>query len=206
MNFRYSHTMNQSGLRIIIFIVVAALIGWLYVMPAFDRVSELRAEQAIWQEKLIGMERLSGKLAELKKKYDSMVSDANKIAQAVPQQEDIAGLLVRLEELSSQSGLILDNINFTVPEAKKKGRNLAANEEEAGKDSALAPVSGVKTLVANLSLNGSYDSLRSFLKAVEDNLRVMDVATISFDVKEGVAGQPAAAGQNFNVSFNTYFR
>ncbi len=179
--------MNKQSLIIIIFIAITAWIVWQYFMPSFEEVSALRRDLKTWQGKLNDAKGLSKKLEELKKKYDSMPSEVNRVAQAVTKRKDLPGLLVQTEELSSKSGLLLEDVVFS--ENKKTKQALSSADE-------------VKVLAIDLNLNGSQSSLKIFLKAIEANLRIMDVFAISF----GERDLGDSLGQDFKVSLNTYFR
>lgn len=181
--------MNKQALIIIIFIGITAFAAWQYFLPSFNEALDLRQALQTWQAKLNDTQSLSKKLEELNKKYENIAEPAGRVAQAVPQKEDIPGLLVQLEALSSQNGLILDSVTFSSPGDKKDKKTQISNEE-------------VKILTADLNLSGSQNSLMNFLKAMEANLRIMDVAAISFGAPE----TGAASGQNFGVSLNVYYR
>ncbi len=200
--------MNKPAIIIIIFIALTALVAWQYFMPAFDKVSGLRDELKTWQGKLDDTQALSRKLESLKKKYDTMSNEIARVNQAVPKGEDVPGLLVQLEQLASQNGLILNNVTFTVAEAKKAKKTAAVAEEETLPASSLAvsavPTTAQKILAVDLSLTGAQGSFKTFLSAIEANLRIMDVATISFAGK-GSSGNESAS-QDFKISLNTYFR
>ncbi len=203
--------MNKQSLIIIIFIAIIAWVVWQNFMPAFDNVSGLREEQKTWQGKLDNTQALSRKLEELKKKYDNMANEADKVAQAVTKREDFPGLLVQLEELSSQNGLILESVTFDVVDIKKNNQAVVSDNslgngtvvaQSVGGSKNSQEISELKILAVNLNLNGSQNSLKTFLQAIEANLRIMDVSAISF----GAQDFGASLGQDFKVSLNTYFR
>lgn len=204
--------MNKQGLIIIIFIALTALIAWQYFMPAFDKVSGLREDLKTWQGKLDDTQVLGRKLESLKKKYNTMSDEIERVNQAVPKGEDIPGLLVQLEQLASQNGLILNNVTFTIPEVKKAKKTVSAvSEQGALPVSSLVVSAGTKILAVDLSLTGTQNSFKVFLSAIEENLRIMDVAAIGFAGK-GSSGESKtssgneSASQDFKISLNTYFR
>lgn len=192
--------MNGRGLTIIILIAIIAWVGWQYFLPSFNTTMELRQTVSDWQAKLANAKELSKKLIELEKRFNSMSSEADKISQVVTKKEDVSGLLVQLETLSSQNGLVLESVKFnTAVDAKKNKAAQAAEETSAIASSAAA---GPKTMVVELSLSGSLTSFLGFLKAVENNLRIMDMLTINFDLSKTVA----TASQSFKASMNVYYR
>ena len=218
--------MNKQLLVLIIFISAVSLIAWQYLLPKFNEVFGLRDELHAWQTKLDETQNLRTKLAGLEKKYAGMADEADKVSQALPAKQDIPGLLIQLEELSSQNGLILQGVGFSAAEVKKS-KAPVVTDESAG--AAVAPASGaqgiqsqmgqgstpgnlgagtpsaVKILTVDLSLSGAYSSLASFVKSVENNLRIMDITAINFSGQKGETSA-VSANQDFKISLNTYFR
>jgi len=214
--------MNKPTIIITIFVVLTVLIAWQYFLPAFNKVMELRGELATWQGKLNDTQALGRKLESLKKKYDAMTNDIARVEQAVPLKEDLPGLLVQFEQLASQNGLILNDVSFATPELKKAKKAALASEDanlgardpaaitampDASAQKGSSSGGGAKTLAVDLSLTGSQNSLKSFLKSVEENLRLMDISAFGFS--SGLSGGLIADGntaQDFRVALNTYFR
>lgn len=178
--------MNRQIIILIIFVAIVGFLIWQKFLPAFNEVSFLRQEVAAWQEKLNNAQELSRKLAALKIKYEDLTNEAEKISQAVTEGEDLPGLLVQLEDLSSRNGLVLGDVTFNPVDDKK---NKPA-------------VAGSKVISVDINLSGGQSSLQSFLKAVEENLRIMDVTAISFGERE----TENYNSQNFKVSLDTYYR
>ena len=204
--------MNRPIVIIIIFIALTALVAWQYFMPIFDKVSELRGDLKTWQGKLNETQALSRKLEFLKNKYNTMSDEIERVNQAVPKGEDIPGLLVQLEQLASQNGLILNSVSFAMADSKKaKKTTVVAENSLSAATGALSstlkssvPV-GTKILTVDLSLAGIHNSFRTFLSAIEENLRIMDVATINFSGKTSGLS-PESSNQDFKISLNVYFR
>src|SRR3989339_1617169 len=120
--------MNRPIVIIIIFIALTALVAWQYFMPIFDKVSELRGDLKTWQGKLNETQALSRKLEFLKNKYNTMSDEIERVNQAVPKGEDIPGLLVQLEQLASQNGLILNSVSFAMADSKKAKKTTVVAE------------------------------------------------------------------------------
>lgn len=199
MNLCHSSNMNKKGLATIIFIALTVLIVWWYLKPAFGDVFVLRQELGVAQAKLDETIKLKEGLPEMSRKYDDLISEADRISQAVPKNERLPDLLVLLEALSSQNGLILEGITFDSSangsiEASLLGVPSVVDDGNSGSDA--------KILDVDLSLNGSQNSLKSFLGAVEQSLRIMDVSAIGFSEQD----LTNPSGQDFKVSIKTYFR
>jgi Tfp pilus assembly protein PilO len=166
----------------ILLIVLAAvlLVGYFLVWPAFQEMMLGRDDLAAWQQKLAQAQESKKKLGELETKYQSVQDEEDRILQALPPSEDIPGLLIQMEALASQNGLIMNSLNFIYPPSDTGARvNVSETEESIAATGSSLPA-GVKVLSVNLNLNGNYSSLKNFLKAAENNLRLTDVSKISF--------------------------
>ncbi len=170
--------MSKQLFIFLIIILAVILVVWQLFLPAFNTVSLAREDLKSWEEKVGETESLNQKLIELKKKYEALEAQVKKIEAALPKGQDIPALMIQLEALTSQNGLILNSVDFISPvEAKKK----KAAETETGQESTASAVpAGVKSIDMELNLSGNYNSLKNFLKAVESNLRIMDISAINF--------------------------
>jgi len=166
-----------------IFIIILAavvLVGYFLVWPAFQSMMLGRDNLVAWQQKLAQAQESKKKLGELETKYQSIQDEQDRIMQALPPSEDIPGLLVQMEALASQNGLIIDSLSFVYPQSDTGARiNVSETEGSVAATGSSLPA-GVKVLSVNLNLNGNYSSLKNFLKAAENNLRLTDVGKISY--------------------------
>lgn len=87
---------------------------------------------------------------------------------ASPTSPDIAGALVQIDGLTSESGL---NLNALTPSWGENGE-----------------------IKISAIVSGSYDGLEKFLQGLENNLRPFQISTISVTAYEGSDGQILTAG------------
>jgi Tfp pilus assembly protein PilO len=194
--------MNKQAFILTIIILAIIFIAWQLFWPAFVEVSDLRQELATWQDKLKETQDQKTKLVNLKQKYESLSNEEQKITEALPSQEDIPSLLVQVEALASQNGLILDSINLSSLEETKKSKT-------STQASPVPPVGtlevGSKPITIDLALSGNSGALKNFLKAVESNLRLMDVTSVSFGESAATAPLTTSGLVTFKVSLNAYY-
>lgn len=155
--------------NIIILILILVFIGivFLFDLPAYNRFTLLNREIK-WQEQLLeDKQAVIAKTEQLKQDYETHKDELKRVNYALPSGKEIPNLIVQLEALVSENGLVLENLNFLEKEAK------------AGE--APAPY---KSLEISLRAAGTYESLEGFLKALELNIRLMDVKLISFSSKQ----------------------
>jgi len=199
--------------RIHIFLIIVlalALVGWFLLWPSIQGAIQGRIDLVFWQQKLSEAKDSKQKLNELEAKLPSLQNEESRILEAVPASGDIPGLLVQMEALASQNGLILNSLNFVYPETGNGVRAALMETDTSGGSSAVAPAgtsgaslpSSVSALSVSLDLNGNYSSLKNFLIAMENNLRLTDVNTVNFS--QG-AGDTIGYGK-LNVGVNVYYK
>lgn len=200
----------MKRLHIFLLLILAlVLIGWFLVWPAFQEVFQGREALALWQQKSVQAQESKQKLTDLEAKYETMQEEENRVLNAVPPSEDIPGLLIQMEALASQNGLILTSLNFVYPESEKGARAVLMETGDSGQAPASSAVTlpsaslpaGVDILTLNLKLSGNYNSLKNFLKAIENNLRLTDVSTINFS-KEKTGSDLG----ELNIGLNVYYK
>lgn len=143
----------------------------------FDRVAETRARLASelsYLEKLASASRGAPQEA---------IRD---IEEFLPSKPETPQILTSLEAIAASSGVLIDGIEFVIPE-----------EDEAVTLSAeLGLPSGVSFVEATLAIATSpYDSLKTLLANIEQNLRLMDVVAVVY----------SPAGKSYTITLRAYY-
>ena len=180
---------NQSLIKyvivpIILFAASLAIVFWVLLPLWSDARSALEVKKQN-EINLTDRRLLSANLEKLINQYNGRVNDILLFEKSVPAGQSIPEILVNLEALVSENGLIFGGVEFKTQESK---------------------LPGVKTLAMDLKLKGSYLAFTNYLKAVEKSLRLFDVTSVSFS---GIGpGQPEINinGLEFNVKINTYYQ
>jgi Tfp pilus assembly protein PilO len=171
-------------LPLILFIAVAAIIFWA-LLPLWHSTQAALGLKKENENNLVQRKKLVANLELLIGQYNERASDLTPFSKAIPVGQNIPELLINLEALASENGLIFSGVNFKPEDLK-------------------AP--NVKTLIMEVKVKGSYPAFQNYLKAVEKSLRLFDVTSVSFS---GVApGQGNANPNNldFNLLINTYYQ
>lgn len=143
---------------------------------------ELKKEN---ENNLAQRKKLTANLERLIGQYNERASELASFDKAIPAGRNIPELLINLEALASENGLIFSGVNFKPKDLK-------------------AP--GVKTLIMEIRVKGSYLAFQNYLKAVEKSLRLFDVTNVSFS---GIAPGQANVNPNnleFNLLVNAYYQ
>ena len=169
----------------IILVVAAVAVTFWVLLPLWQSAQaalELKKEN---ENNLAQREKLTANLEHLIGQYNERAGDLATFSKAIPVGRNIPELLINLEALASENGLIFSGVNF-------KPKDLKA--------------SGVKTLIMEIRVKGSYPAFQNYLKAVEKSLRLFDVTSVSFN---GITPGQANVNPNnleFNLLVNTYYQ
>jgi len=171
-------------LPLILFIAAAAIIFWV-LLPLWHSAQaalELKREN---ESNLAQRKQLAANLERLIGQYNERVSDLASFSKAIPKGQNIPELLINLEALALENGLVFSGANFKPKDFK---------------------ASNIKTLIMEIKVKGSYPALQSYLKAMEKSLRLFDVINVSFS--GNAPGQTNINLNNleFNLSVNTYYQ
>lgn len=137
-----------------------------------DKVNAARAERASLQDVLKRLEDIKKIKIDLVNAYNS-VSEENfaRINKVAPANASEGDLLVAFEKMSKSNGLLLKSIEIK-PVTKQDTGLLIVKEDP------------YDTVAISVKLDGSYDSLKSFLGDLEKSLRITDVTSLSFQAGE----------------------
>ncbi len=188
--------LNLSIFLLLIFVI---LVG---VKPAFSSVSILRDEAALRKDEAEKERQVLEKIKSLSGAVDSRQSEVKRLEAAIPNSESKPELISIMENLASQNGLGLIAISAELLPDDPKSRKERVDNILQG---AL-----LKTLKLDLKLTGNYEAFKSWLDAVENNLRIFDIQNISFSVKENSGSQNQIEASKINpvmeyaVSLQTY--
>ena len=187
--------MNKSYI-ILLIVLMLGIISWFLLWPAIQDISKSSQSLNDWQAKLADAQAAKNNLASLQDKYRSLQNKIDQLDQALPAQKDLPGLLVQIDSLAAQSGLVLNSVNFTSLSPASSDNGIASVQAS----SALA----MKTMKVSLTLSGNYTGLKNFLVALENNLRLSDVNSTSLTVES--AGAAAGVSGKMNIEFSIYFK
>lgn len=169
---------------ILLFLASLATIVWI-LLPMWHEAQAALEVKKLNEMNLADRRQLSANLEKLVGQYNERINDVAFFGKSVPVGGGIPELLVNLETLASENGLIFSGVEVKQKEFKP---------------------AGIKTLVLELKLKGSYQALQNYLKAAEKSIRLLDVAAVSFS---GVAPGQLEAKINdleFGVIVNAYYQ
>jgi len=189
---RYTTKRNLSLTLSVIFLAGALVVFFVLDWPIFKKIGELNKkinqEQTQYENQYKAVEVAKSIINQ----YKSLLSVSQTISLSIPRDPEVQNLLAQLENITTQSGLALQNINF---------ENIGATLPQSQKDI----VKSYRTLRLTLGLLGNYESFKTWLGAIENNIRLMDVVKITFTGLSSEA-QKTTGLFNFKVILNVYYQ
>lgn len=176
-----------------IFLIIAAVgIFYGYTDPHYRgtnipmNIVKLMDERRQYGEAMANSNSLLAERNKLVEKNNNLSSnDLERLKKLLPDHVDNARLIIDIDDIASKYGL---NI-----------KNLKTNNDGANSHDALGPdTNPYGTLVLEFSVTASYDKFRSFIKDLQESLRIVDIVGISFDSTEN-------GFYDYQVTIKTYW-
>lgn len=163
---------------------VGAFFG--YINPTYTNAQGLSAQLGQYENALSNSKELLSERDKLITKLNTFSqADINKLQTLLPDSVDSVTLIIELDSIASQFGMRIRNFSS---DAGNQSGTLGVNTTPYG------------TLSLTFTTTASFETFVSFLKAVENDLRLIDVTGISFS--------SSASGNSvydFTVNINTYW-
>ena len=140
-------------------IAIAGILFWTLLMPAYDNVMAQREAIAQRTDIIKSRTDIINNIKTLTQEYTDRSTDIARFASIVPAQKSAPELISSLQALATQNGLQLTTF------ALSGGTNQDTN-----------PYQGQSI---DLGLNGNYLAFKSFLMALERNIRLIDIISIN---------------------------
>jgi len=206
--------------------LAVVLVVVLLIIPGFESVFALSERNIVLQERLNTLKAAIPDQEKLRQDYEAHRDQADKVRMALPSREDLPELIAEITALASKNGLLLGNLSFTTGAATSQVPVASMSNGSAGTAQSATPTfsetaspdaesidaqsqaSAGPTLsystVIKLSLTGSYDSFKNFLKDVENDLRLLDLRDLGIKPQSDSSGLPNGFF-GYELSLETYF-
>ncbi len=182
--------MNKKPVIILISLLVIILLVFAFIEPLWGSIKGLRLDKTKQNQEIEKIEELLIKVSKLEQEYQELNDDAEKISLALPKEKDLAYLLTQFETLASSNGLLLESIKFE--EDIKQAAERGSSRKSSQKSIEPGIFIDAPSLSLQVRLSGSYEGFKGYLSFLEDNVRLMDVQSISFTVQKGEKGSQLA--------------
>lgn len=184
---------------IIIEVIMVFVLGYMYlVKPKFNQLTNSMAILKDKNTELSEIQNYQTKSEDLRKEYEDVknqnLNDIKKLQNILPQEKELPELMAQIEALADRQGLILADI--TINNSSNVGSTSSSDKEKQdAANNARDIIREIEVSVSILGGDGTYDKVKSFLSAMENHIRLIDITSFSFDEKM----------TSYSVVFKTYF-
>lgn len=166
----------MKGAFPIIAVVLAGVLFYFFIDPTYDEIKTLRAEEATLNAALTRALELQSTRDQLLSRYNTFSpEDLARLEKLLPDHVDNVRLVLDMDGIASQYGMRIRNVSIEKQEVQQK----KARNQQVGPDERL-----YESMLLSFSVNGDYSTFRSFLKDLEQSLRLVDIETVSFNATD----------------------
>jgi Tfp pilus assembly protein PilO len=191
--------MNKNLILTIVCLIAVLGILTILIVPTWQSIKIVKTEITERQEEVIVLEDLINKTEQLKQNEEQIAKEEEKVFLALPKEKDIPALLIQFEALASVNGLILESINFA--QTTKTDQKVIRTKKTPE-----APKTSWQSLSVDLTVSGSYEAFRKYLANLENNIRSVNVTSISFSSPSSFAEGITPDFFDFNLKAEVYYR
>jgi len=185
-----------------ILIGIAVTAFFLFTNPFYQEVSIKRDLVSSYNKALDNAKAFEAERDKLTQKYNSLnPENLSKLQKLLPDNVDNIRLILEIEKIASPYGMVLKNVKYDAGEdvaVTEEGEEVATTEEEAPKD--------YDVWNLEFSSSGSYSNFISFIKDIENNLRIVDISSIQFSSNTNLgAGSSLSEVYTYDFKIKTYW-
>ncbi len=149
----HSRTYIGAGL-----IAVAGILFWMFAMPQYDAVAANRVALQERTEILSDRSALITKIEGFAKKYAENAPAIERYSSIVPARKSVPELVSSVQTLANANGLQLTTMALTADSKQSKDP--------------------YESQSVDMALTGGYPAFKSFLSALERNIRIIDISSV----------------------------
>lgn len=175
----------------------------MFINPLYDEINVLKAQASSYDEALNNSKALENERDKLSKKYNSIDPDnLYRLSKLLPNNVDNIRLILEIEKIAAPYSMVLRDVKYNTvdPTANQGGASQGMPAQEGG----AAQDYGSWDL--EFSTQGTYANFISFVKSLEKNLRLVDIASVEFSSVPIVGqGQTSSNIYKYLFKIKTYW-
>ena len=176
--------MKIPTMLILALLIVAVIIGgYLLISPKKANVNTIQNQVKEKEQAVTTKEKEAADLKEIEANLKTAQTQVKDIPSVLPKGDQIPELLIQLDALAKDSSLGLNSVNLTPGTETEKAL--------------------YQTMNISATVIGSYTNLKTYLDAVEKNMRLLDVTSIDFSATPVVP--EAKEIFSYTVNMKTYY-
>lgn len=186
-----------------IVILVLFFSGYFILYPKYTEIGdEGGLDYKSKVELLKSRENELKQLQALEKEFTKVSSvEIRKLEKILPSSEDVPDLFVQMENLARESGLSVTRIGITDGRTADTGNSRSTQQNSSDNaTTASGKISNISSVDVSLSVigDGTYSGLKVFLDNIENNMRIVNVDSLSYTPSE-------AESASYSINLTTYY-
>ena len=191
-----------SAIIAALFFVVALIVYFEMIVPSYASLQIDKGEEQSQNALYDNENKVVDQVKSLITTYNSEASSTQSINLSLPVGQDIAGALAQIFGLAASSGFSLEGTGVSIQATQAPVTTNVAGVASVG-GSIVRPAGSVSFQLVG---SGTYESLKSFLTGLENNVRLFDVTGISI---QGTGVQTKGANPdlfNYTITVMTHYQ
>ena len=186
--------MRSSGKRLLgilatlLFLVGSIFVYGYLIRPALDEINELRGKVASRSDVLDNYGAAVKQLQNLLAQYQESADIQNQVSLALPIGQNVPQDINQIVGIAAANNMNVKSLGL---------------QQMAIKPSKAPLVKGMGTLRINTQLAGSYANFKSFLRSLETNITILDMANLKIEIQKDKIGSLFMV---YNMSIDTYYQ
>lgn len=188
----------------VILIAIAFAIFFVFATSLWQDIALLRTQASAYNEALNNSKALENERDKLTVKYNSISPEnLEKLEKLLPENVDNIRLILEIGEIASPYGMVLKDVKYNTTEEVPPE---AAGAIGAAQPPRVATRGDYGVWDLEFSTNGTYANFLNFVRALESNLRIVDISSIEFSSNVNVGANPALPeAYRYSFKIKTYW-
>ncbi len=167
----------------------------------YKEIINTRTQIVSYNEALNNSKSLENERDKLTKKYNSIDPvNLEKLSKLLPDSVDNIRLILEIEKLALPYGMVLKDVRYDTVSGNK-----AKNVIPGGVSTAVGQ-KNYGTWELEFSIQGTYFNFISFIKDLENNLRIVDMVSVDFSSNVAPGLNPTfSESYKYNIKIKTYW-
>lgn len=189
-----------------IILICASIAGFIfYVMPMYSEVNTLRTDVASYDQALSNSKDLQETRDNLIASYKVIPKeDKDRLNRFLPNTVNNIELILEIQHIASKHNLSIKNISFVPPTAESAE---SPETTKTTKNTKSQSASNFGTFDLDFKTRSDYATFKLFMADLEQNLRLIDIVSVSFTVPEATIKDPTFDPNlyDFSLKIKTYW-
>ncbi len=187
-----------------ILIILSVISFVVFTDPTYKDIKELKAEASSYNLALDNARSLQETRDELAMKYNSFdPDDIDRVEKLLPDNVDNIRLIIEIEKIAAKYGMILKQVKYDTFDADDESTGSLKTET---KSNALMSNKEYGEFELQFSTEGDYTKFLSFLRDIEQSLRVVDITDVGFSSLSDVTTTGLSSGSyKYDFTVKTYW-